>query len=281
MLTRPELDVPITGLPLLALRLAVTIVLADLSYRFVETPIRTGALGRAWRALREARGARRWRLGAYWSGAVGTGITFCVVLGVALAHAQPPAPPSYLSVESIHTEDSATPESETAPAADAPAGTPKDQVTLVGDSVMLGSAGELERALGNPAFATDVGLQPMGVIEILKKRRAAGQLGEAVVVHAGDNVPFTAEQFDEMMGLLEDVPKVVIVNVKVPRPWEELNNEVLADGVRRYPDKAVLVDWHAASAGRPELFVEDGIHLQPEGQRVYADLIAEQLKAPK
>jgi peptidoglycan/LPS O-acetylase OafA/YrhL len=284
MLTRPELDVSLTGVPLLVLRLAATIVLADLSYRYVETPIRTGALGRAWRALRDARGARRWRLGAYWSGAVGTGITFCVVLGVALAHAQPPDTPSYLSVESIHTEGSATPESETAPAAeapaDAPADAPKDQVTLVGDSVMLGAAGELERALGNPAFATDVGLQPMGVIEILKKRRAAGQLGEAVVVHAGDNVPFTAEQFDEMMGLLEDVPKVLIVNVKVPRPWEEVNNEVLADGVRRYSDKAVLVDWHAASAGRPELFVDDGIHLQPEGQRVYAELVAAHLKAP-
>jgi lysophospholipase L1-like esterase len=145
---------------------------------------------------------------------------------------------------------------------------------------MLGAAGELERALGNPAFATDVGLQPMGVIEILKKRRTAGQLGEAVVVHAGDNVPFTAEQFDEMMALLEDVPKVVIVNVKVPRPWEQANNDVLDDGVRRYPDKAVLVDWHAASAGRPELFVEDGIHLQPEGQRIYADLIAAHLEAP-
>jgi peptidoglycan/LPS O-acetylase OafA/YrhL len=279
MLTRPELDVPITGLPLLALRLAATLVLADLSYRFVETPIRTGALGRAWRALREAQGARRWRLGAYWSGAVGAGATFCVVLGLALAHAQPPAPPSYLSVESIHTEGLATPESETAPAADAPSGT-KDPVTVVGDSVMLGAAGELERALGNPAFATDVGLQPMGVIEILKKRRTAGQLGEAVVVHAGNNVPFTTEQFDEMMVVLEDVPKVVIVNVKVPRSWEESNNEVLADGVRRYPDKAVLVDWHAASAGRPELFVEDGIHLQPEGQRDYADLIAAHLKTP-
>jgi hypothetical protein len=183
-------------------------------------------------------------------------------------------------VESIHTEDSGVAESETAPAADAPADTPKDPVTVVGDSVMLGSAGELERALGNPAFATDVGLQPMGVIEILKKRRTAGQLGEAVVVHAGNNVPFTAEQFDEMMRLLEDVPKVVIVNLKVPRPWEQSNNDLLADGVRRYPDKAVLVDWHATSAGRPELFVEDGIHLQPEGQRVYADLIAENLEVP-
>ena len=280
MVTRPQLDVPIDGLALLALRLAATVILADLSYRFVEAPIRRGVLGRAWRALREAQGARRWRLGTYWSGAIGTGATFCVVLGLALAYAQPPAPPSYLSVESIHTEGSATPESETAPAADAPTGASKDPVTVVGDSVMLGAAGELERALDNPAFGTDVGLQPVGAIEILKKRRTAGQLDETVVVHIGNNVPFTAEQFDEMMWVLSDVRKVVIVNLKVPRPWEQPNNYMIAEGVRRYPDKAVLVDWHAASAGRPELFVEDGIHLQPEGQRVYADLIAAHLKAP-
>jgi peptidoglycan/LPS O-acetylase OafA/YrhL len=104
MVTRPELDVLITGTPLLILRLAATLVLADLSYRFVETPIRRGALGRAWKALREARGARRWWLGAGWAGAVGAGAASCVVLGVALAYAQPAAPPSYLSVESIHTE---------------------------------------------------------------------------------------------------------------------------------------------------------------------------------
>src|SRR5919112_2073925 len=60
MVTRPELDVLITGTPLLILRLAATLVLEELSYRFVETPIRRGALGRAWKALREARGAGRW-----------------------------------------------------------------------------------------------------------------------------------------------------------------------------------------------------------------------------
>jgi peptidoglycan/LPS O-acetylase OafA/YrhL len=55
MVTRPELDVPFGGLPLLALRLGTTILIADLSYRFVETPIRRGALGRAWKTLRGAR----------------------------------------------------------------------------------------------------------------------------------------------------------------------------------------------------------------------------------
>ena len=53
MVTRPQLDVPIDGLPLLALRLAATVLIAEISYRFVETPIRTGALRRVWELLRE------------------------------------------------------------------------------------------------------------------------------------------------------------------------------------------------------------------------------------
>ena len=59
MVTRSHLDVPLDGLPLLVLRLGATVVLADISYRYVETPIRRGALGRAWRWLRAARGVQR------------------------------------------------------------------------------------------------------------------------------------------------------------------------------------------------------------------------------
>src|ERR687897_840869 len=77
MVTRPELDVPFDGLPLIALHLGLTLVLADLSYRFVERPIRRGALGRAWKALRKARGGRRWWLGAGWIGAAGAGAASC------------------------------------------------------------------------------------------------------------------------------------------------------------------------------------------------------------
>src|SRR4029078_8071309 len=46
MVTRPHADVPLTGIPLLVLRLALTLVAAALSYRFVEEAIRHGALAR-------------------------------------------------------------------------------------------------------------------------------------------------------------------------------------------------------------------------------------------
>lgn len=54
MVTRPFLDLPLDGLPLLALRLLIVGLLVELSYRFVELPIRGGALGRGW---------QRWRNG--------------------------------------------------------------------------------------------------------------------------------------------------------------------------------------------------------------------------
>jgi peptidoglycan/LPS O-acetylase OafA/YrhL len=300
--TRPQLDLPVDGLPLLVLRLTATVVLAALSYRYIETPIRRGALGRAWRALREAQGARRWRLGAGWVGAVGSAMTLCVALGIAVALAQPPAPPSYLSAESVHTEGSAAaPDTDnptttvdtgtSAPAADTTestsgatsavastdAPTPTGPVTAIGDSVMVGAAGELEQNIGNVAIDAEVGRQAAAVIDILRQRRASGQLGDVVIIHIGNNGTVTDEQFDEMMQELKDVRKVIVVNVKVPRSWEQVNNGVIAAGVQRYP-KAILIDWHAASVDRPELFAEDGYHLQPEGQRVYADLIAAGLK---
>jgi len=45
-LTRPGLDVPLSGLPSLVLRLAVTATLTELSWRLVDTPVRAGALKR-------------------------------------------------------------------------------------------------------------------------------------------------------------------------------------------------------------------------------------------
>ena len=52
MVTRPGLDVPLDGAWLLALRIGASVGLAHLSYRYVEEPVRHGAIGRLWRRLR-------------------------------------------------------------------------------------------------------------------------------------------------------------------------------------------------------------------------------------
>jgi peptidoglycan/LPS O-acetylase OafA/YrhL len=343
MVTRPDLDVPIDGLPLLALRLTTTVVLADLSYRYIETPIRRGALGRAWRTLREARGPLRRRLRLQWAGALMPILASCALLGVAVAQAEPPERPSYLaSMKSVHTVEQSHHASSTAgidsPRKDRPSlqqevheqapdnglrvkeeirkamktdeGTQDENpggdgdtpgtkaettakktwdsgrtgsseftgsVSAIGDSVMLGAVGRLQKDIhGLTVVDAEVGLQVYAATDTLRYRRASGQLGDVVIVHLGNNGTFTKGQFNEIMRILSGVDRVVFVNVTVPRAWEEPNNEVIAEGVERYPN-AVLVDWHSASADRPEIFYSDGYHLRPEGQRLYADLISSYL----
>lgn len=63
VLTRPGVDVPFDGVPLLAMQVAVTLALAEGSYRWVEKPIREGALGRLWKQLWEGAATPQWRRG--------------------------------------------------------------------------------------------------------------------------------------------------------------------------------------------------------------------------
>jgi hypothetical protein len=150
-------------------------------------------------------------------------------------------------------------------------------VSAIGDSVMLGAVGGLQKDIkGLTVVDAEVGLQVYAATDTLRYRRALGQLGDVVIVHLGNNGTFTRGQFDEIMRILSGVDRVVFVNVSVPRAWEEANNEVIAEGVERYPN-TVLVDWHSASADRAEIFYRDGYHLRPEGQRLYADLISSYL----
>jgi hypothetical protein len=144
---------------------------------------------------------------------------------------------------------------------------------------MLGAASELEQDIPDIQIDAAVDRQVSASINILRADRAAGKLGTVVVIHLGNNGTFTAAQFDEIMQILAGAKRVVFVNLKVPRPWEGPNNAVLAAGVKRYPN-AVLVDWQVESANHPEYFWGDGIHLRPGGAKVYAGLIAANVKGP-
>ncbi len=318
-LSRPELDLPIGPLPALALRLALTAGLAEISYRFVETPVRHGALGRAWAWLRStepvtSRPTRRWTVPA---AAGGLAVMLSVLL-VSVAIATPPPPPDGMVTTSINelvldpdaplndlaatpaaspvaspvapdradaasspdvVGPPATPPSPTfAPTpSSTPSPTPRPSILAFGESVMIQGARALARDLGPLRVDAAVGRQIGEGIEILQRRAAAGELGGIVIVQLGNNGPFRAGQFDEVMDALRDVPLVVWVNVRVPRDWEAHNNRIIEGGVGRYPNGR-LVDWYGATAGRPTLFWKDGYHPRPPGAVLYADLIAAALR---
>jgi hypothetical protein len=97
-----------------------------------------------------------------------------------------------------------------------------------------------------------------------------------VVIHLGTNSPFSPGQFDEMMLVLQDVPRVLFVNVRLPHRIEANVNSVILSGVQRWGN-AFLVDWHGASDSHPDYFGNDGVHMGLEGANVYAALIAAHL----
>jgi peptidoglycan/LPS O-acetylase OafA/YrhL len=88
--TRPQLDIQLDGLPLMVLRLGLTAICAELSYRYIEQPIRQGALGRLWKKLRQASPLP---VRLQWIGTGVVSIALLLTLGVAVVRAQPPAVP--------------------------------------------------------------------------------------------------------------------------------------------------------------------------------------------
>ncbi len=295
--TRPGLDVPLDGLPLLALRLVVTAVLAEVSFRLVERPIRSGVLGRAWQGWRDeawrnapgTRSVRRTRT------ALLIAIAALSVSGllVTVASASPPGRPSYLPVDSVSgvLEGDPTPApsptarmqpsgspSPTTPATPTPTPEPRG-ILAIGDSMLVATAPVLANALQRVEVDASIGRQVDEGIEILERRRQAGTLPQVVVVNLGVNGPLHSAQFERAMAALRDVERVIWVTVTVPRPWEETTNQVLHKQVPRYAN-AVLVDWHRISAGHKKLFWQDGYHPRPEGAKLYAELIADAVREP-
>src|SRR4051794_16820585 len=111
MVTRPHSDIPLTGIPLLVLRLALTLVAAALSYRFVEEPIRHGALERWWDRFRSSSGEAPGRLGARFTIAgAGLGLGLLAIV-VGLGNGGSAAPPAGFGNKTsvvIHPGETAT-----------------------------------------------------------------------------------------------------------------------------------------------------------------------------
>jgi lysophospholipase L1-like esterase len=174
------------------------------------------------------------------------------------------------------SDTSAAPASTTAPATTAvPTTLVPLEITAIGDSVMLGAADALRVTLGIDRTTVDAAesRQFSAGVDTIQGYKDRGELGDEVVVQLGTNGTINPDDFDRMMQILKGVRRVVIVNAKVPRPWEDEVNQILGDGVKRYKN-SVLVDWHNAGGEHPEWFYDDGLHLRPDGAQAYAQLIA-------
>jgi peptidoglycan/LPS O-acetylase OafA/YrhL len=280
-LTRPNVDVPLSGWPLTVVRLLLVAIASALSYRLVEQPFRTGvaqaALRRWW--------AQRRRISL--AGVAGMALVLgalivelitapAIIPSPALAAGSTPAgrtpiiPPGHAHLSSKPRPPQASvPQTVVATTTTEP-----NEVLAIGDSVMLDAAADLKQDLG-PGTVVDavVGRQVADGIERLSAYRAAGWLTNltALVIGLGTNGPMSVPQCDQILSLASGVPRVVFVNVRMPRPWESITNDTLATCTARQP-RVALVDWYDAS-GAPGALGPDQIHSTPAGATLYASLV--------
>jgi peptidoglycan/LPS O-acetylase OafA/YrhL len=283
MLTRPDEDIPLDGAALATLQIGLTIGIAALSYRYVETPIRRGGL----RALRDglrrdtASFPRRARVAAASTCAVAL---VAVGIAVALLPRETPVIPGLTATANGSAQQATAlgPSAAGAPGPAAARGAARvadyEPVLAVGDSVMLGASRTLLPALGRGAVVdAAVSRQfTVGADALLSKVKSMKP--KTVVLHLGNN---GYVQFDDMVSLLDrlaGVPRVVLVNVRVPLQWEESVNDALAYADDHW-DNVVLVDWWSITDRRPQILV-DGAHMTPDGARRYARAIAKAVRAP-
>jgi len=303
MVTRPGLDQDLlSGYPLLIVRVAITFAIAEVSFRYVEQPIRHGALGRFWRGLSESSHEYRTMVARRSAaiGAVSLLVAALVVVGLAngkpapvppgLEHAAtsdttfrlpPPRastvpPPSTATTARPGPATSAVPGS-TPPSTGPPKVAPFVHFTAIGDSVMLGAQSALQARFPGIYVNAAVSRQFPVAIDIAGQLAAADRLGDGVIIHMGNNGLITEGQFDSLMDALRGARRVVVLTLQVPRRWEVPNNDIIRAGVKRYPN-AVLLDWHHLGHANPGWFWEDGIHLRADGARAYADLIARKFR---
>ncbi len=297
LLLQPVEDIPITGVWNFLLRMALTCGLAELSYRFVELPIRRGAIGRTWKNWRATpRGQRRVTMPQAAITAVIALVTLGVT-GVALAAAPAPmnladdylkgrtsvsitkapaptsTPPTDEPTSAPSKKPSGGASSSDKPTSAKPTKNSNGVLTAIGDSVLLGVEPTLIGQIKGAQVDAAVSRQSWEVLDVIQNLKRDGLLAPIVVIHSGTNGEIAESELRTMLDLLADRDRVVVVNNNVPRPWMDANNAMINRVVPDYSN-AVIADWYAASIDHPEYFVEDGTHPQwPSGIKEFVKLI--------
>ncbi len=296
MLLRPGIDVSWPENLNNFIRISLALLIADLSYRFIELPIRKGVIGQKLQTWR-TNGVPRPKFIQLASVVAAMTLTISSAVGMyraPVANAQniigfggltaidqdPTGAP-------VEPSPSPTPEATISipPDADAPEPT-QDQIVsanyplvIFGDSVVLSAVNPLTETLGDIAIDAEIGRQPAEIAQRIELRRTENRIGNDVVIHMGTNGPIARKDLEPILQELSDHRRVVVVNVKVPRKWMKQSNEMINELIPLYPNVR-LADWAATASGNRKYFAPDGVHLTKSGGRALAELIQATLAAP-
>ena len=290
VLMRSGIDIQWPDPVAFVVKIAIVLVISDLSYRFVELPIRQGAIGSrlaVWRAAGVPRPQARTLMA--------TAVTSVVLAASLVGMYRVPVPDAgnltgIGGITAIDEDPVAVIEPvvviESDPLISSQQATQlqneiqaKIPPVVFGDSVVLGARESLKAVLGEISIDAAVSRQPEEIAERIRTRRDERRLGPDVVIHMGTNGIVQEEDLKPILEELADRNRVVVVNVRVPRVWMKPTNKMIETLVTQYPNVR-LADWNAVSKGKKGYFAPDGVHLTKTGAKAFGNLINDTLRGP-
>ncbi|MCT4781747.1 MULTISPECIES: acyltransferase family protein [Exiguobacterium] len=257
--------------PLRALgQVALTLVIAELSYRFIETPVRQLGFKGALQSLRPALSPGR--LAAV---SVATALSLVLVGNL-----------SILAFSGTNERTEEIPIVKPNPAPEPPPEQAEEDTEqpintcppalAIGDSVLLGLNEYLGSAFPNMKIDAELGRQVRDAQDVAMSYQTYNSQGHVVFLHLGTNGAFKMEQLDTLIEQFEDADRIYLINTRVPRPWEqEVNDKLRRASASR--DNVTLIDWHEASTGKNDYFEADGVHLTIDGAEAFGRLLEEEI----
>ncbi len=259
--TRPSVDLAGKMWALYTLRILIVLALADISLRYIELPIRRGAITLWLKGLKYRTRKERTQQTRIFSA------LFVIVVILA----------SIVSVRaiSIGNEQSAALKRELS--APAPVVQQvKNGLWVTGDSVILGIRAALGESYPISLINARIGRQAPELLDVMLHDKAQVKQS-AVIFDLGNNNALTSGEVKAIFEVVKDQPQIIVVNTAVPRPYRDANNALIAEVARQYP-RVSLVDWNSISEGHSEYFAPDGVHLVPAGVAVYVAEISKYIK---
>ncbi len=251
------------GLPWwkIALELLLVLAVADLSYTFIETPLKNGWPKRSRWGSEPKPVSLRSLIRHHRAAAIACAATLAVaILGCALV-------PS-VTVAGDNPEDKVL----TKTTLRKPLEEGKYDVVLIGDSVSLGAHDNLSNYYPHGLIDTEGNRQWSQALDVYKTYRDKGVVGDIVIFSVGTNAYLTDENIDTIMAEVGSDKQVWFVNLRGPYLQYDTSNEAIEQATQRYSN-VHLIDWHAATEGHSEYLIEDGIHLTWEGRDAFAKLV--------
>ncbi|MGX7204284.1 acyltransferase family protein [Enterococcus pingfangensis] len=153
----------------------------------------------------------------------------------------------------------------------------KLKVTAFGDSVLLAGSKGLTEIFPKMIVDGEVGRQLQDGPALLQALKDKGELNDTILLSLGTNGPFSQDDFAQIMNVLGSKHQVFVINTHVPtRRWQNDVNTILAAAAEQYKN-VHLIDWYGFSNEHSDWFYDDQVHPNEVGSVQYCHLIATEI----